>query len=456
MNAHSMKILPVSLIAAALAASATPAFAQHEGHTMPMPAARPAPKKAVPKPVAKKTAPPSAAKKPAAKQPAARPSTRSAGSMQGMDHSNMPGMNKAAAPAPAARKPAAGPAAGAASMQGMDHSNMPGMQKPEAKPTAPTPPGTDAEPAAGSMQGMDHSNMPGMTRGTTPESGAQSMEGMDHSKMEGMDHSNMAGMDHSNMAGMDHAATEQQADSSLPANAAPRTPIPTLTDDDRAAAFPPDAHGHEVHDSRPFSYVLFDRLEWQDNEHTNLAWDAIAWRGGDVNRVWVRTEGEGTTDGVKDGTVELLLGRSFSPWWDVVAGVRHDFGDGPARTYAAFGLQGLAPYKFEVEATIFLGPQGRGGATLEAEYDTLITNRLILQWQVEANVYAKADPETEIGSGFSTVEAGARLRYEYSRRFAPYVGVEVEQAFGSTADIRRNGGEPTRDTRLVAGIRFWF
>lgn len=438
MNTHALKVLSVSLLAAALAFPAAPAFAQHEGHTMPMPmpAAKPAPKKAAPKPAAKKPAPAPAAKKPAAKpapakKPAAKPAPARAGSMQGMDHSNMPGMQKAPAAAPAARKPApkaaARPAAKApASMQGMDHSNMPGM----AKPASPPPAGEQA---------MDHSKM----------------EGMDHSQMEGMDHSQMEGMDHSNMAGMDHGAMGQ-ADPDLPADAAPRTPIPALTDADRAAAFPPDAHGHEVHDSRPFSYVLFDRLEWQDTEEGSLGWEGLAWIGGDINRVWLRTEGEASDGEIESANAEVLYGRSISPWWDAVAGVRQDFGHGPSRTYAAFGFQGLAPYKFEVEATAFIGARGRGGVTLEGEYDTLITNRLILQWQGETTLYAKDDPEIGVGSGLSTIGAGARLRYEFNRRFAPYVGVEFERAFGETADLRRLGGEPTRDTRLVAGIRFWF
>ena len=319
-------------------------------------------------------------------------------------------------------------------MQGMDHSNMPGM----AKPASPPPAGEQA---------MDHSKMEGMDH--------SQMEGMDHSQMEGMDHSQMEGMDHSNMAGMDHGAMGQ-ADPDLPADAAPRTPIPALTDTDRAAAFPPDAHGHEVHDERAFSYWLVDRLEWQDTEEGSLGWEGLAWIGGDINRVWLRTEGEASDGEIESANAEVLYGRSISPWWDAVAGVRQDFGEGPSRTYAAFGFQGLAPYKFEVEATAFIGARGRGGVTLEGEYDTLITNRLILQWQGETTLYAKDDPEIGVGSGLSTIEAGARLRYEFNRRFAPYVGVEFERAFGETADLRRLGGEPTRDTRLVAGIRFWF
>lgn len=257
-------------------------------------------------------------------------------------------------------------------------------------------------------------------------------------------------------ATVDHAAMGHGSDPDLPADAAPRTPIPALTDADRAAAFPSGLHGHSAHDQRVHSFWLVDRLEWQDTEEGSIGWEGLAWIGGDLDRLWLRTEGEAEDGEIESGNLEVLYGRSVSAWWDAVAGLRHDSGEGPSRTWAAFGVQGLAPYKFEIEATAYVGNSGRTAATVEVEYDTLITNRLILQWQGEANLYGKDDPALGIGSGLSTIEAGARLRYEFSRRFAPYIGVEFERAFGETADLRREDGEPVRDTRLVAGIRFWF
>lgn len=485
MNTHALKILSVSLLAAALAFPAAPAFAQHEGHTMPMPAPKPAPKKPAPKP----------APKPAAKKPAPKPAARPAAKPAAVDHAAMGHGTDAPKPAakPAAR-PAAKPKPAAVDHSAMGHgAHAPApAPKPKARPAAK--PATNTRPAAkapAAASAVDHAAMGHGTPPATPAAvdhaamghgtpttatpaavdhaamghgtpaATQPTQAVDHAAMghgtptstEPMDHS---GMDHGAMPGMDHAAMGHGADPDLPADAAPRTPIPALTDADRAAAFPHDAHGHEVHDQRVFSYWLVDRLEWQDTEEGSLGWEGLAWVGGDINRVWLRTEGEASDGEVESGNAEVLYGRSITPWWDAVAGVRHDFGHGPSRTYAAFGFQGLAPYKFEVEATAFVGANGRGGATLEAEYDTLITNRLILQWQGETTLYAKDDPEIGVGSGLSTIEAGARLRYEFSRRFAPYVGVEFERAFGETADLRRLEGEPTRDTRLVAGIRFWF
>lgn len=270
---------------------------------------------------------------------------------------------------------------------------------------------------------------------------------MDHGAM-GHD---MGSMDMSTMTvPMDHGAMEMQAPDQ------PLTPIPVLTDADRAAAVPPGVN-HPVHDNGIFTYVLFDRLEaWSADPGTGMAWEGQAWIGTDLNRLWLRSEGEQAGERLESADVEVLYGHSFSPWWDVVAGIRHDFKPGGAQDFAAVGVMGLAPYKFEVAATAYLGQGGQTAARLEAEYETLFTNRLILQERVEANFYGKDDPRRGIGSGLSTFEAGLRLRYEFTRRFAPYVGIVHERAFGGTADLRHEEHDSIEDTRIVAGLRLWF
>jgi copper resistance protein B len=269
---------------------------------------------------------------------------------------------------------------------------------------------------------------------------------MDHSKM-GHDMGNMPGMqpmDHSAMSGMSMAPTE------------PIIPIPVLTDADRAAAAPPP-HDHPAHDNSIQSYVLFDRLEaWNADNGTGLEWEGQSWIGTDLNRLWLRSEGERVDGRTVSADLEVLYGRSFSPWWDVVTGIRHDFKPGGSQDFAAIGVMGLAPYKFEVAATGYLGESGQTAARVEVEYETLLTNRLILQPLLEVNLYGKDDPRRGIGSGLSTVEAGLRLRYEITRQFAPYIGLVRERAFGTTADLRRDDGEDIDDTRLVAGFRIWF
>lgn len=254
-------------------------------------------------------------------------------------------------------------------------------------------------------------------------------------------------------AAVDHAAMGH-GESSAPTE--PREPIPELTDADRAAAFPA-VRPHAAHDRGVHSYGLLDRLEtWDADEGTAVAWEGVGWIGGDLNRVWLRSEGEAIDGSPESADVEVLFGRSISPWWDLVAGVRHDFGEGPSQTFAAVGLVGLSPYKFEIDATAYLGQSGQTALRLEAEYDTLLTNRWILQWHAGVELFGQDDPQRGVGSGLGTAEAGLRLRYEITRRFAPYIGVAWERAYGETGELRRSRGEDASDTRIVAGLRFWF
>ncbi|MCD7098429.1 copper resistance protein B [Stenotrophomonas sp. MMGLT7] len=242
-----------------------------------------------------------------------------------------------------------------------------------------------------------------------------------------------------------------------PAPSEPREPIPALTDADRAAAFPVLNSAHMSHGSSINSLVLLDRLEtWDADPGSGQAWEASAWIGGDIDRLWLRSEGERERGRTGAADLEVLYGRSVSAWWDVVAGVRHDFRPGDSRGWAAFGVQGLAPYKFEVSATAYLGESGQAAARVEVEYELLLTNRLILQPRLEASASARDEPRYGNGSGLNSAEAGLRLRYEFSRRFAPYLGVVHERRYGRTADYRRAEGEDPRDTRLVAGVRIWF
>ena len=286
------------------------------------------------------------------------------------------------------------------------------------------------------------------------DQGHDSHSGADHSQMDHsqMDHSQM---DHSQMdhSGMNHSGMEHGPS---PTPSQPIEPIPTVTDTDRAAAFPKLTH-HMEHPSEFTTYVLFNRLEATDGDHgSGQAWEAQAWFGGDINRLWLRSEGERAGGEVDSADVEILYGRSVTPWWDVVAGVRHDFKPGPSRTWAALGVQGLAPYMFEVSATGYVGESGHTAATIEVEYDVLFTNRLILQPMVELEFHGKDDPARGIGPGLSKGEAGVRLRYEIKREFAPYIGLVRERSFGRTADYHRADGGSVDDTKVVAGVRIWF
>lgn len=287
---------------------------------------------------------------------------------------------------------------------------------------------------------MDHSKMDHGSMGT-----------MDHSKMGAMDHSSM-NMDQSQMEGMDHSTMNMDAG----ATTTSRTPIPVLTDADREAAFPP-LGGHGVHDKKLNSFILLDKFEYQDADNGSaLSWDAKGWIGGDVDRLWLRSEGERTNGVTESAELQALWGHSIGPWWDVVTGVRQDFKPGSPQTWGALGIQGMALYNFETEATAYIGENGQTAARLEGDYDILLTNRLILQPTAEANFYGKNDPQRGIGSGLANTEVGLRLRYEIVREFAPYIGVTWNRSYGKTADLASDEGEDTNEARFVAGIRMWF
>lgn len=216
------------------------------------------------------------------------------------------------------------------------------------------------------------------------------------------------------------------------------------------------AQTHTVHDEAVTYYVLLDEFEWQSAERSGLHWDNKGWVGRDLDRLWFRSELSTDDRRVDDAELHVMYGRAFARWWELVGGVRQDFRPGPARTWAAIGIQGLAPYWFDVEVTAYVGASGRTALRLETEYDLLITNRLVLQPLIEVNLNGKSDPERGIGSGLSTTEMGFRARYEIRRELAPYIGVTWNRKYGGTADFAEAAGEGNGGARLLVGIRAWF
>ena len=184
--------------------------------------------------------------------------------------------------------------------------------------------------------------------------------------------------------------------------------------------------------------------------------DAEAWLGKDLNKLWFKTDVELVGETFEEAEIQALYSRAIAPYWDVQVGWRTDIRPEPIRNWAVIGLQGLAPYWFEIEANAFIGDDGRTAARLEAEYEVLLTQRLILTPDFEVNVYGKDDVATRVGAGISDLELGLRLRYEIRREFAPYIGVNWTKKFGQTANFARDEGEDTNDVQFVAGVRIWF
>lgn len=210
-------------------------------------------------------------------------------------------------------------------------------------------------------------------------------------------------------------------------------------------------------DTHSFASLLAENFEaTRGDGNTAAAYDLQGWYGRTYDRAVFKAEGDMDDGQLEDARTELLWGHAFAAYWDAQLGLRYDSGDGPNRSWLAIGLQGLATYWFEVEATGYLGENGRTALRLDTSYDLPLTQKLILQPSIEADVYGKSDPGRGLGSGLAEVSAQLRLRYEIRREFAPYIGVEWEQKFGKTKDLARVAGEEASEVRLVAGLRYWF
>lgn len=206
------------------------------------------------------------------------------------------------------------------------------------------------------------------------------------------------------------------------------------------------------------SMVLADRLELQSLAGDEvLLWDMQAWYGGDVDKFYIKTEGEYAFDDdeIEDAEIQGLWSRAIAPFWDLQGGLRYDF-EPKGETYAVLGVQGLAPYWFEIDAAAFVSSKGDLTARIEAEYELLLTQRLILQPRGEVELSAQDVQSKGIGAGLSSFSTGLRLRYEVKREIAPYIGFEWQKSLGNTADFARSEGEETDSTALILGLRAWF
>jgi copper resistance protein B len=330
-----------------------------------------------------------------------------------------------------------------------DHSmnNMPGMSsggapaqeknnKPEPRPKNPDQQGKPA--TQDTMAGMDHG------------AHAQSSPPVEQPEADQSQHGNTA------MPAMDATGTVP------PVGNAPPPPIPHdhFADRDFPSGEMENARAAMMKESGggSFGQAVLNVFEYQFHSgRDGYRWDGEAWYGGDINRLWLKSEGEGEFGrGVDSAEVQALFSHAIDPYFNLQAGVRQDLGRGARRTYATVGFEGLAPGWFEVEGGLFLSNTGELLGRLEGYYDQRITQRLIFQPRAELNLSAQDVPESDIGAGLVNVEMGARLRYEISRQFAPYVGVSYLRKTGETARHARAAGEDVHATSVVAGIRFWF
>lgn len=253
---------------------------------------------------------------------------------------------------------------------------------------------------------------------------------------------------------------------SAPVEAAPGDGPPPAAPDDHAAdgVYDPMAMAHARamlhadHGGMAFHQILFNLAEVQLRHGRDAyRWDGEGWFGGDINRLVVKSEGGGGFgSAAQEAEVQALYSHAIGPYFDLQGGVRQDLAAGPRRPSATIGVEGLAPYWFEVEARLFLTSRGDLLGRIETWYDARVTQRLVLQPRAELNFAAQSVAERKIGSGLSDAELGLRLRYEFAREFAPYVGLSWQRQVGASARYSRDAGQRASATSLVMGTRVWF
>ncbi len=210
-------------------------------------------------------------------------------------------------------------------------------------------------------------------------------------------------------------------------------------------------------DQKRFRSILIDNLEASRvGGKTIVPYDLEAWYGQTYDRAVLKAEGDVESGDLAEARTELLWGHAIAPYWDTQVGMRYDNGQGPNRAWLAAGIEGLAPYRFDLEVTGYVGDASRTALRVDASYDMLITQRLVLEPRFEANFYGKDDFERGLGSGLSDISLALRLRYEIRRELAPYFGVEWINEYGGTEDLTRAAGGDPSDSRITIGIRFWF
>ncbi|MCX5565833.1 copper resistance protein B [Alcaligenes phenolicus] len=312
--------------------------------------------------------------------------------------------------------------------------------------------------ASAMVSGMDH----GSVDMQDMNHGSMDMSGMDHgssssgSPAAAHDMGAMSTMDHGG-GEMDHGDMQMQGGSAPPDARDPDAYSEGYVRNAGKYALPP-SEALVMSDMHSFGSVYFDRLEYVKARGEEwAAYEGEAWYGSTYNRAVIKAEGEVANGKLQESETQLLWRHAVATFWDTELGVRFDYAQGaPNREWLAFGIRGTAPYWFEVDATAYVGSSGRTALGLSAEYDILLTQKLYLQPAVEMNLYGKDDEERGIGSGLTDITAGLRLKYEITRQFVPYVGVEWSSKFGKTADYARAAGEARQETRFVAGLSFRF
>ncbi|MBU6246184.1 MAG: copper resistance protein B [Xanthomonadaceae bacterium] len=338
---------------------------------------------------------------------------------------------------------------------------MPGMDMPAPAASTPAPASSTADGMAMPVRAASSAPMPMPMPMPMHGDHAPAAHGMSPDMEHGMRQAMPQGMPPGPMTMTEMSAPQDAARPAAPMamgrmqGGAP--PADARSPDYSDGVAPSHLPGMDMGEGARFVLLQVDQLEaFAGRDEHGQRWELHGWVGNDDDKLLLRSEGERTGSRVSDGDVEALWSHAVAAYWDSTLGARHDLGDGPRRDWLAFGVKGLAPYWFDVEATGYLGRAGRTAVRLRADYEVLFTQRLILQPELEANLYGRDDPRRGIGRGLSDLQFGLRLRYEIRREVAPYVGVQYVRRLGRTADFARAAGTPVSDRQVVVGLRVWF
>ncbi len=222
------------------------------------------------------------------------------------------------------------------------------------------------------------------------------------------------------------------------------------------------AHAQDISDAGLLVWGgKLERLEYRfgDEGERVAAYEGDAFVGNDA--IKFRWEGEGEydldEDVLEDFENQFVAQVPISTFFDAKAGVRFDNPDGPDRVFGVIGLHGLAPQWFEIDADAFLSQEGDISGRIEAEYEGLITQNILLVPSFEAEFGLSRDRATGQGAGLRSIEIGARLSYDLlERNIQPYIGVHYEHLFGGTRGLARAEGGDTETLFAVAGVRLAF
>ncbi len=210
------------------------------------------------------------------------------------------------------------------------------------------------------------------------------------------------------------------------------------------------SHTGTMHNHAAWSVRINQLEQLKDDENTTVS-EGVAWYGSDSQRLRLTWDIEHNQQDSHQN-ISLAWQKPLDSFWNYEWGVAYQ----AEQTWLKVNINGLMPYKFEVDGSLLLDEQGHSMLILEGDYDLRFTQRLVLQPSLKTTLNGKEHAQHQQGSGLAELQTGLRLRYDVTRRFAPYLGIQQHDFLGKTADLRAQQGQTNHETTWLAGVRWWF